>query len=91
MLLFQHQQLASELDAHCTQMSSLYHTAAGVLGNASNQLQQTTGKVGTQFQLTTDRMLPPQQREEMLQKFRVFANQNPKLAVRILCGLQDGY
>ncbi|KAF1850829.1 uncharacterized protein K460DRAFT_391238 [Cucurbitaria berberidis CBS 394.84] len=61
-------------------MSTIIHTASGVVGNVGNQLQITTNRVGNQLQITTNRILPPQQREELLKKMRDFANQNPKLA-----------
>ena len=60
----------------------MFNNAASVVGNASNQLQQTTRRVGNQLQITTDRVLPPQQREEMVKNLQTFANSNPKLAVR---------
>ncbi|KAH7357482.1 hypothetical protein BKA66DRAFT_574476 [Pyrenochaeta sp. MPI-SDFR-AT-0127] len=61
-------------------MSTILHTASGVVGNVGNQLQHTTSRVGTQLQNTTNRYLPPHQREQLAQRLRVFANRNPKLA-----------
>tara|TARA_R110002003_G_scaffold1277_1_gene22821 strand:- start:5155 stop:5340 length:186 start_codon:yes stop_codon:yes gene_type:complete len=43
--------------------------------------QRTAGNVGTQLQATTDRLLPPAQREQKLKDLRTFASRNPKLAV----------
>lgn len=48
------------------------------------RLQSVAGNVGTQFQTTTNRVLPPKQREEKLQEMRIFSQRNPKLAVRTL-------
>ncbi|KAF2028378.1 hypothetical protein EK21DRAFT_90664 [Setomelanomma holmii] len=46
--------------------------------------QRAAGNVGTQLQSTTNRLLPPAQREEKLKDLRAFANRNPKLATFIL-------
>ena len=43
--------------------------------------QHAAGSMSTSLQTTTDRLLPPQQREQKLKDLRVFANRNPKLAV----------
>ncbi|KAL6703118.1 hypothetical protein ACN47E_010180 [Coniothyrium glycines] len=61
-------------------MATVLQTAAGAIDKASSQLSHTTQRVGNQLQITTDRVFPPQQREDLLKKFRVFANRNPKLA-----------
>ncbi|KAH7074604.1 hypothetical protein BKA63DRAFT_513327 [Paraphoma chrysanthemicola] len=41
--------------------------------------QRTAGNVGTQLQSTTDRLLPPAEREKKLKDLRDFTNRNPKL------------
>lgn len=58
----------------------MFHSATGIIGNAGKQLHSTTRTVGNTLQTTTDRMLPPQQRKEIIQNLRVFAQENPKLA-----------
>jgi len=67
-------------------MSALIGHAQHAAGNVSNQLQRTAGNVGNQLQTTTDKLVPPKQREQMLKDLRTFANRNPKLAV---CHTQD--
>ena len=67
---------------HDTTMAAVFHSAAGVVNKTGSQLQHTTSRVGNQLQLTTDRVFPPHQREETLKRLRLFANRNPKLAVR---------
>ena len=62
-------------------MSAILQSASGVVGNVGNQVQHTSRRFGNQLQVTSNRLVPPQQREEMLEKLRLFANQNPKLAV----------
>lgn len=62
-------------------MSNMFHNATGVIGSAGKQLHSTTRTVGNTLQATTDRMLPPQQRKEIAQNLRIFAQDNPKLAV----------
>lgn len=63
-------------------MSAIIHTASDVVGNVGNHIQYTTNRVGNQLQVTTNRVFPQQQREEFLKRLQIFANQNPKLAVR---------
>jgi hypothetical protein len=62
-------------------MSALIGHAQNVAGNVSNQLSYTARGVGNQLQQTTDRFIPPKQREQKLRELRRFANRNPKLAV----------
>ncbi|KAF2128333.1 hypothetical protein P153DRAFT_318023 [Dothidotthia symphoricarpi CBS 119687] len=50
-------------------MSTILHTASGAVG-----------KVGNQLQYTSNRILPPKQREETLEKIRAFVVANPKVA-----------
>ncbi|KAH9872750.1 hypothetical protein J1614_005144 [Plenodomus biglobosus] len=61
-------------------MSNMLQNASGVVGSAGKQLQSTTRRVGNTIQVTTSRMLPPQQRKEIAQNLRIFAERNPKLA-----------
>ncbi|KAH3984241.1 hypothetical protein HBI81_170870 [Parastagonospora nodorum] len=61
-------------------MSALISHAQHAAGTVGTQLQRTAGSVGTSLQTTTNRLLPPQQREQKLKDLRVFANRNPKLA-----------
>ena len=42
--------------------------------------QDVAGNVGAKIEYTTNRLLPPKQRERALENFRVFSNRNPKLA-----------
>lgn len=58
----------------------MLHSATGVMGSAGKQLHSTTRTVGNTLQVTTDRILPPQQRREIAQNLRLFAQDNPKLA-----------
>jgi hypothetical protein len=62
-------------------MSALISHAQQAAGNVGSQLQRTAGSVGNQLQTTTDRFLPPKQREQKIKELRAFANRNPKLAV----------
>jgi hypothetical protein len=62
-------------------MSALINHAQQAAGNVGKQLQHTAGSVGNQLQTTTNRLLPPKQREQKLKDLRVFAMRNPKLAV----------
>ncbi|KAF2854384.1 hypothetical protein T440DRAFT_465356 [Plenodomus tracheiphilus IPT5] len=61
-------------------MSSMFQNASGVVGHAGKHLHTTTRRVGNTIQVTTDRVLPPQQRKEIAQNLRFFAEDNPKLA-----------
>lgn len=70
-------------------MSAIFHNAAGVVSGASSQIQHTTKRVGNQLQVTTNRILPPHQRDEIVKNLRIFAEQNPKLAVCIQRISQD--
>lgn len=51
-------------------MSALVHTAQDIAGN-----------VGARIERTTNRLLPPKQRERALENLRAFSVRNPKLAV----------
>jgi hypothetical protein len=62
-------------------MSALISHAQQAVGNVGSQLQRTAGSVGNQLQTTTNRLLPPKQREQKIKELRAFANRNPKLAV----------
>jgi hypothetical protein len=62
-------------------MSALISHAQLAAGNVGSQLQRTAGSVGNQLQTTTNRLLPPRQREQKIKELRAFANRNPKLAV----------
>lgn len=44
--------------------------------------QDVAGNVGARIEHTTNRLLPPKQRERALENLRVFSVRNPKLAVR---------
>ncbi|KAI8940822.1 hypothetical protein NX059_002084 [Plenodomus lindquistii] len=61
-------------------MSNMFQNASGVVGHAGKQLHSTTRRVGNTIQVTTDRMLPPEQRKEIAQNLRFFAEDNPKFA-----------
>jgi hypothetical protein len=70
-------------------MSALMSHAQNAAGTVSTQLQRTAGSVGNQLQTTTDRILPPKQREQTLRDLRAFSNRNPRLAVgrHVFCRL----
>jgi hypothetical protein len=59
-------------------MSALKQAVDGM----SNQIQRTAGSIGKQLQTTTDKWIPPKERELKLKQLRSFSRRNPKLAVR---------
>lgn len=46
--------------------------------------QDVVGNVGARIEHTTNRLLPPKQRERALESLRAFAVRNPQTAVRTL-------
>ncbi|KAL5121756.1 hypothetical protein ACEQ8H_000443 [Pleosporales sp. CAS-2024a] len=70
-------------------MSSLIAHAHHAAATVGHHLHQTAGHVGSHVQTTTDRLLPPKQREQKIKDLRAFSARNPKLATFI--AVQTGF
>ncbi|KAI4923159.1 uncharacterized protein J4E92_007913 [Alternaria infectoria] len=61
-------------------MPTVLQTAGDMVDNLGNKIHYTTRRVGDQIETTTNQVLPPKQREHMLERARDYAHQNPKVA-----------
>ncbi|RII10032.1 hypothetical protein CUC08_Gglean006022 [Alternaria sp. MG1] len=61
-------------------MPTVLQTAGDMVDNIGNKIHYTTRRVGDQIETTTNQVLPPKQREHMLERAREYARQNPKAA-----------
>jgi hypothetical protein len=53
--------------------------------------QDVAGNVGARIEHTSNRLLPPKQRERALENLRAFSERNPKLAVSIRLSIPPQY
>ncbi|KAF1837873.1 hypothetical protein BDW02DRAFT_565603 [Decorospora gaudefroyi] len=59
-------------------MATILQTAGDVVDSVGQHIHHTSKKVGYQLEDTTNRILPPSDRQQMVEKLRVYAHQNPK-------------
>ncbi|RMZ73270.1 heterokaryon incompatibility [Pyrenophora seminiperda CCB06] len=65
-------------------MATILQTTGEVIQNAGHQIQHHSTNIGNQLGDTTNRMLPPKQREQIIEKGRDYAQKNPKTAAFLI-------
>jgi len=61
-------------------MATILQTTGEMIHNAGHHIHHHSKNVGNQLEGTTNRVFPPQQRQQIMEKGRAYAQKNPKTA-----------